>query len=187
MNWEAIGAIGEVLGAAGVIASLFYLDTQIRQNTRSVRASSYHAVVTNLSNLSGAIGRDGSTADVFVRGQSDFHGLSPKERTQFAMLLVSLFRNYEDIFYQFRQEMLDESVWTGWQHSITRYFWQPGVQVWWPAWRDDCHREFREFLESSERSGALTIGDLVSGTKEPAAFYEGGSAKPSSSSDAGGD
>ena len=168
MNWDAVGAAAELVGATGVIASLFYLGTQIRQNTRSVRASNYHAVVTNLSNLSGAMGRDGSTADVFVRGQSDFHCLSPTERKQFALLMVSLFRNYEDIFYQFRQEMLDESVWTGWKHSMTRYFWQPGVQTWWPAWRDDCHREFREFLENSAPASVQSIGELIGGAKEPA-------------------
>ena len=169
MNWDAIGAIGEVLGAVGVIASLFYLGTQIRQNTRSLKASSYHAVVTNLSDLSCAMGCDGPTAYVFVRGQSDFHCLSATERAQFAILMVSLFRKYENIFYQFRQEMLDESVWAGWERSMTRYFWQPGVQTWWPAWRDDCHREFREFLENSSPPGGKSIGELVGGTKEPAA------------------
>ena len=40
MNWEAIGAIGESVGAAGVIASLVYLAVQIRQNTRSTRRAS---------------------------------------------------------------------------------------------------------------------------------------------------
>ena len=37
MNWEAIGAIGEVLGAIGVIVTLAYLAVQIRQNTRDIR------------------------------------------------------------------------------------------------------------------------------------------------------
>jgi len=168
VNWDAVGAAAELVGATGVIASLFYLGTQIRQNTRSVRASNYHAVVTNLSNLSAAIGRDGSTADVFVRGQSDFHGLSPTERKQFVMLLVSLFRNYEDIFYQFSQEMLDESLAKGWAHSMTRYFWQPGVQIWWPAWRDDCHREFRDFLENSTPPSSKSIADIIGGTNKSA-------------------
>jgi hypothetical protein len=168
LNWEAIGAMGELIGAAGVIASLFYLAAQVRQNTRSLRASSYHAVVTNLSNLSGSIGRDASAADIFVRGQSDFESFSPSERRQFAMLFVSLFRNYEDIFYQFRHKMIDEFVWRGWEHSMTRYFWQPGVQVWWPAWRDDCHPDFREFLENSHSPSATGIPDLV-GRTEPTA------------------
>jgi hypothetical protein len=36
MNWEAIGAIGEVAGAAGVIVTLAYLAIQIRLNTKVV-------------------------------------------------------------------------------------------------------------------------------------------------------
>ncbi len=32
MNWDAIGAIAELLGAVGVIGSLVYLATQIRQS-----------------------------------------------------------------------------------------------------------------------------------------------------------
>ena len=70
MNWDAVGALAELAGAAGVIVSFIYLGMQIRQNTRSIRASSYHAVTTNLSNLSGSIGRDES----FSAGWSEFDG-----------------------------------------------------------------------------------------------------------------
>ena len=55
MNWDAIGAIAELLGAFGVIASLIYLATQIRQNTKSVRMASHHGVAVqfNQANLVG--------------------------------------------------------------------------------------------------------------------------------------
>jgi hypothetical protein len=33
MSWDAIGAVGEVLGAIGVFASLGYLAIQIRQSS----------------------------------------------------------------------------------------------------------------------------------------------------------
>ena len=33
MNWEAIGAVGEVAGAVGVILTLAYLARQMRVNT----------------------------------------------------------------------------------------------------------------------------------------------------------
>jgi len=39
MHWEAIAAIGEVVGALGVVASLGYLAIQIRQNTQQIRQS----------------------------------------------------------------------------------------------------------------------------------------------------
>jgi hypothetical protein len=43
VNWGAIGAMGELVGALGVIVSLGYLGVQIRQNAQSVRAASYQA------------------------------------------------------------------------------------------------------------------------------------------------
>lgn len=33
MNWEAVGAIGEVTGAILILVTLVYLSIQIRQNT----------------------------------------------------------------------------------------------------------------------------------------------------------
>ena len=168
MTLQDLGNIGEFAGAIGVIVTLIYLAAQIRQNTRSVRASSYHAVVTNLSNLSANMGRDASVADLVVRGQSDLQALSPTEQRQFAFLLVSVFRNFENLFYQFNQNMVDEVVWAGWKHRIIRYFWQSGVQAWWPTWRDDCHPAFKEFLENSARPNAAT-GPIFGAVKEPAA------------------
>ena len=44
MNWDAIGAIGEVLGAVGVIVTLIYLARQIRQNSRQLMGASLIAV-----------------------------------------------------------------------------------------------------------------------------------------------
>ena len=172
MNWDAISAIAEAIGAIGVIASLFYLGTQIRQNTPSVRASSYHAIVTNLSNLVADIGRDAPVVDLFVRGQSGLQALSPTERREFAALLLSLFRNYENIFYQFSQNTIDEVVWAGWKHRITRYFWQPGVQAWWPTWRDDCHPDFKEFVESSTPPDELDPPLFVGEATDPTALYD---------------
>ena len=36
MNWEVVGVIAEVVGAAAVVISLIYLATQIRQNNKQV-------------------------------------------------------------------------------------------------------------------------------------------------------
>ena len=38
MNWEAIGAIGELMGATAVVVTLLYLVKQIKQNTESTDA-----------------------------------------------------------------------------------------------------------------------------------------------------
>jgi hypothetical protein len=40
MNWDAIGAIGEIVGALAVLATLIYLAIQVRQNSEQVRQNS---------------------------------------------------------------------------------------------------------------------------------------------------
>jgi len=55
MNWDAVGAIAELLGAIGVIASLVYLATQIRQSRDQMQAATCSAVpVSNCRNIAGS-------------------------------------------------------------------------------------------------------------------------------------
>lgn len=43
MNWDAIGAIGEVVGAGGVVVTLLFLGLQIRANQRALVSSTLSA------------------------------------------------------------------------------------------------------------------------------------------------
>jgi hypothetical protein len=45
MSWEALGAVGELVGAAGAIVSLLYLASQVRNNSRQLRHASAQAVL----------------------------------------------------------------------------------------------------------------------------------------------
>ena len=42
MNWDAIGASAELAGALGVILTLIYLSSQLRQNTKALRSTADH-------------------------------------------------------------------------------------------------------------------------------------------------
>ena len=58
MNWEAIGAVGEILGAAGVIITLIYLASQIRQNTRATRSQSVQSLAESGATMNAMIIED---------------------------------------------------------------------------------------------------------------------------------
>lgn len=47
MNWEAIGAIGEIAGATAVIVSLIYVALQILANTRAMRFEAMRSIRTD--------------------------------------------------------------------------------------------------------------------------------------------
>jgi len=44
MNWDAIGALAEAIGAIAVIVTLVYLAIQLRQNTRAIERSTERGV-----------------------------------------------------------------------------------------------------------------------------------------------
>ncbi len=44
MTLDALGNIGEVVAAFGVVVSLGYLAGQIRQNTKAIKAASHHSL-----------------------------------------------------------------------------------------------------------------------------------------------
>jgi hypothetical protein len=48
VNWEAIGAIGEILGAMAVFFSLVYLALQVRQNSRYVQSQNINSQAEQL-------------------------------------------------------------------------------------------------------------------------------------------
>ncbi len=45
MDWEALGAIGEMVGAIAVVATLGYLAIQLRLNTKSVYANTHQQIL----------------------------------------------------------------------------------------------------------------------------------------------
>lgn len=156
MNWEAVGAIADLVGAAGVVVTLVYLAAQIRQNTISTRTSSYQAVVEALSDWSRSAGLDPTVAKLLAEGQRNLDALSSEQRAQFVLLQVSLFRNYENIFYQHEQRAIDDVVWEGWSLRMRRSFSAAGVRAWWAQDRRAYSAPFRKFLEESpfEPTGA---------------------------------
>ena len=71
LNWEAIGAIVEAIGVLGVIASLFYLAVQIRQNTLQARRSELDATLEQSTVVRMALAENQGLADIWIAGLDD--------------------------------------------------------------------------------------------------------------------
>ena len=58
MNWEAVGAIGNVVGAIGVTVTLIYLIIQIKQNNRLLRLNTANVVTEELQAMFSLLASD---------------------------------------------------------------------------------------------------------------------------------
>lgn len=147
MNWEAIGAVGEVLGAAGVIVSLLYLAVQIRGDARSKRAAAVHDQSNAYRDFLQMIASDAELADIYHRGLQDFGSLEAGDLVRFTSALGSLFRVFDEAYFQWKEGHLDDPVWHGFEAPMADMMAYPGVRDWW-ATREHWYSEpFRELIE----------------------------------------
>ena len=51
MNWDALGALSELVGAVAVIVTLAYLAIQIRDNNKMMRASAKQDMAAQTQNM----------------------------------------------------------------------------------------------------------------------------------------
>ena len=89
MNWDAIGAIGDLLGGVVVIASVVYLAVQIRQSNRHAEASAELTWIGGLNEI-----WDRWTVEhtmlAIRKGLTNFDALSRNEQVVFQMQVGAL-------------------------------------------------------------------------------------------------
>ena len=87
LNWEAVGAIAELVGAGAVLVTLGYLAIQIRQHTRSVTMATFEAALNGFNETCRLYAEDPELASIALRGGADPASLDPVEavRYQFAL------------------------------------------------------------------------------------------------------
>ncbi len=133
MNWEAVGAVGEILGALGVIVSLVYLASQIRMQNRASRASAATEWTNQWNHFLGSFAEHPNLSELFVKGVRDFATLNPTEVVQFSSHLGRIFRVGENIYHQYKQGLFDPTTWRGVERTLVDLARFPGVKEWWPT------------------------------------------------------
>jgi hypothetical protein len=90
MNWEAIGAVGETVGALAVLVTLVYLAMQIRQNTKSVQAAAVDSANSQVSKIREVIFADADVANMYRRGNEDPASLSEDDTIRYRLLMHNI-------------------------------------------------------------------------------------------------
>ena len=156
MDWGAVSAVAGVFAAIFVALTVVYLAIQIKRSTKATHSQTYHLATSALAEMAAIIGSDKGLARIFRIGMVDPDALTEDEFTQFGYLGISLFRRFENVFFQYQSGMIDEDFWIGHRDNILWFFHRPGMQAWWKDRKFAFSRSFREFLDSS------TQGEIAS-------------------------
>ena len=149
MNWTAIGAIGEALGAAGVIASLLYLAAQVRAGRRSSAVEAKLESTRLLNDFIDLLIQSPERNALIRKGLSESESLSEEEYSNFSNMLFKGFWYFSAGHFQYRMGTLDESDW----HEVlaVMHYWLrgPGCRTWWEKrGRSMLGPKFAKFVDS---------------------------------------
>jgi len=134
MNWEALGAMGEVLGSLLVLATLIYVAIQTRDLNKQSQAEARYAFVDAVADINMVIAQNKETASVWRRGLESAEDLDADERMQFLML-IGQYANLWSVMHQlYEDHLLPQTQWTIVKNDITSilgsnggtYFWKNG-------------------------------------------------------------
>ncbi len=131
MTWDAIGAIAELLGAIGVIASLVYLASQIRDTRRALRSSTYQQVRADIHTTMNSVV---ANPDLFRSVNAIWNDLGTADQDdafRFVFWITGVIHSFDNCYYQYRSGMLDEERWEMHRRDLSTIMKRPKVAEWW--------------------------------------------------------
>jgi len=112
LNWEAAGAVGEILGAASVVATLFYLARQVKQAT-SVSQAAARQAISQMNVDSWAASLDPHVLAQAATKATTGEKLTPEELGNYVRRILMRMRFVENAHYQYKEGLLDAGEWNG--------------------------------------------------------------------------
>lgn len=131
MNWDAIGAAAEILGALAVFLSLIYLALQTRNNTRALRSAAFHQVRDSFADVSLTLAQEPSLASIVSRAMGGKNDLNEEEIYQFNFFLTSFLRRGESAYFQSMDGALQMESWLGIKETVTLALCTHYGRQWW--------------------------------------------------------
>lgn len=150
MNWEAVGASGELIGAMAVVVSVLYLAYQVRAQVQESRLGAMDEVSDAFREGITATFLDEGLAELFIQGKDGVEGLSEAQRIRFIAMVQRNYRVWENAFYQYRSGRLDEMLWASINRQYAALLSWPGFQWVWSIRRDYFTADFAEYVDTVE-------------------------------------
>jgi hypothetical protein len=160
MNWEAVGAIAESIGAIAIFVSLIYVAAQIRQNTqqfsRSVEANQLAAFERNIESgnrIRELLILHPDLAQLLMSGYESYKELKAPEKFRFAMLIRNIFSAIQGAYIRELSLEHDPLKFEGTARVIDAVLVNRGAREWLEDNEPDWRPQFREFVD--ERLAAI--------------------------------
>lgn len=160
MNWDALGAIAEIIGAAAVLVTLIYLARQVKHNRESVESATAESIMSTLITTTATAASSPGLSGLLIRGQAGMDSLSEDERSQFVFWFTGYFRIIEQAYHHYLEDNFKTELWEGHSRHFHAMVKTQGVYRFWSLRKSIFTPEFQVYVEELIKSES----DPVSGT-----------------------
>ena len=162
MTLQEIANYGEILAAAGVIASLIFVGWQIKANTKTARLKMHEQMTQTFLSFLNAMLHDPDAFAVGLKSvDRNFAELSDGQKMFFFGTMLGLFKHFELMYVQHAHGIMGQETWDAWSEHIRMYFHQPGAETWWNLRKAAFIPGFRAYLDSSAPPEMKSFVDVM--------------------------
>ena len=145
MNWEAIGAVGEIVGALAVVVSLVYLASQLRHANELARENAYRELQSAVDQATTELVRDPDLHKVWREALYERKSVSDSDRERIGFLLSRVFGSLNVAYHSSRQDSdLRDFVY----YRLDVYLENPIIRGWWRRQRMQHPDPFRSMVDA---------------------------------------
>ena len=159
MNWDALGAIAELLGAIAVLMTLVYLAIQLRQNNAFAQAQAMQARTDTQINMISFVMSNPEYLNAIVAltksvGGSASEEVSQEERNKATIALSVMRTTLENTFEQYKKGLIGRDFYEGVTVQTIRLYGRAILSL--DLWlTQDFKREVEEILAKSPQSETI--------------------------------
>ncbi len=128
MTLQDLGRLGEFVAAIATIATLAYLALQIRQNTRTVRASTIHVMTDSWKT---ELHWSSEIAAIWIKSFKHPDQLTSDEAMCLSNWLTAALLARQNEFFQHQRGLLDSELWEASEGIIRINLSTPWTRNWW--------------------------------------------------------
>ena len=145
MNWDAIGAVGEIIGAAAVVVSLVYLASQLRQANELARQTAYREFQAAFDDIMAQANANPELHQLWCKALYDREEISDYERERLAFMLSRVFGAFNVAVHSSKRDPeFREFVY----YRLDAYLENPVIRGWWRRQRMQLPDPFRSIVDT---------------------------------------
>ena len=166
MNWDAVGAVGEIVGATAVVASLLYLAVQTRANAKALRANTIWNSETVFGAVNYSHGANPEWAHLISRSVSPdvtMSELSPTEQSQIQFTFRGALQYFQAQWSLWNEGLVPDELWERRRKGLRQMIEAPVMRQ---IWNEEVRQhtipdEFKVAIESTALDGTTSIGGFT--------------------------